>query len=246
MITENPKKKYVAKLTGKTWNSKREAMIDNYNYTVAKKLSEQTRKTPIKYIGGASDKARQEYWLQEPVLQHAVDSIANAYNIDSEVLKSRLNHEGFVDSEIQSRNYDYLNNDEKSIQRGYDLLNSTDYLSGATYFGLDDVGSLINEGKVKLINENWGDEFFINEKNRETSAAAGKTVKDNFGITAATLKYFKDKAKQDFPSASDEDLNRYSLAYFNRGAVGGKKWVKEGAKGYNYRRRLESAGKKSK
>ena len=46
---------------------------------------------------------------------------------------------------------------------------------------------------------------------------------------------FKDQAKEDFPNASEEDLNRYALAYYNRGRVGGKKWVKNGAKGYNYK-----------
>jgi hypothetical protein len=55
------------------------------------------------------------------------------------------------------------------------------------------------------------------------------------GIVAAHLKYFKDKAQKDFPNASEYDLNRYSNAYYNRGAYGGKKWVKAGAKGYNYK-----------
>jgi hypothetical protein len=54
------------------------------------------------------------------------------------------------------------------------------------------------------------------------------------GIVAAHLKYFKDKAHKDFPNASEYDLNRYSNAYYNRGISGGKKWVKSGAKGYNY------------
>lgn len=199
------------------------------------------KKTPITYIGGKPDEARATFWEQEPVMQHAVDSIAKQYGINSDALKYRLNREGFVDSEINSRNNALKRN--KNIERGYDLLNGEIYNSGAQYFGLDDVGSLITDKKVNLINENWYDEDFENEKCRHTHAVVGKTTADNIGISAATLKYFTDIAKQDNPNISDYDANRYGLAYYNRGVVGGRKWVKSGAKGYNYKRSLENGGK---
>ena len=46
---------------------------------------------------------------------------------------------------------------------------------------------------------------------------------------------FTDQAREDFPNASDADIARYGLAYYNRGRKGGKKWVKNGAKGYYYK-----------
>lgn len=43
---------------------------------------------------------------------------------------------------------------------------------------------------------------------------------------AATLKYFRDKAEQDFPGANRIFLDEAAGIYFNRGAVGGKKYLK--------------------
>ncbi len=267
MGEENKNKKYVAKLTGRRWNTKEEAIKDNYNYRVAAKLQEQTEKIPVTYIGGTPEEARDKYWKQEPVLQHAIDSVSTLYGVDPDVVKYRLNHEGFVDHMIQDRNASVKNNYTNRIPRGYSILN--DFVStgaGVSEFGFDDYGTYLTEGKIKLKGKQLYErpnglkymtpqyytdivndgKPFTNEKGRKTNPATGWDNATNFGMMAAGLKYFKDEAKKDFPNASEEDLNRYSLAYFNRGISGGRKWVKEGAKGYNYRRRLESAGKKSK
>ena len=233
-------KKYKAKYSGRIYNTAREAAIDNGNYLKAKRLTEQTNKIPLSYIGGTPNQARAKFWRQEPVMQHAVDSIARRYGIESDVLKYRLNTEGFIDDQISYRNYalkrNYIN------PRGYDILNS-DTSSGIS-FGLDDARDYILSGKVKLINENWeAADDFKNEQGRITHPVNGLTTADNIGITAAHLKYFKNQARKDFPKASDADLNRYSLAYYNRGKDRGKKWVNSGAKGYDYKRSLEEGGK---
>lgn len=221
--------KYKAKYSGKVYNTAREAAIDNRNY-ISKKLSDQTRKTPLTYIGGTKNQARAEYWRQEPVMQHAVDSIAGRYKISSDALKYRLDREGFTDLQIKERNAAVTN--RKSIPRGYKILNS-DITNGLDY-GLDDARTYIDSGKVKLINENWYDaEDFLNEKGRTTHPVNGATTADNIGIMAAHIKYFRDQAKKDYPNASDYDLDRYSMAYYNRGIGGGRKWVKDGAKGYD-------------
>ena len=233
--------KYKAKYSGRIYANRNDAIRDNASYLKARRLTEQTNKIPLSYIGSTPNKARAEFWRQEPVMQHAVDSIAKRYRIDSDALKYRLNREGFVDSEINSRNNALKHNE--NIKRGYDLLNGEIYNSGAQYFGLDDAGSLITDKKVNLINENWYDEDFDNEKGRHTHAVTGKTTADNIGISAATLKYFTDTAKKDNPNISAYDANRYGLAYYNRGVAGGRKWVKSGAKGYNYKRSLEEGGK---
>lgn len=264
-------KKYKSAPTGRIFSTKEEAQADAYGYHVGRRLSEQTKRTPIRYIGGEPDEARDEFWRQEPVLQHAVDSVANLYGISSDVLKARINKEGFVDSNIRDRNYLIKSGHSKNIPRGYEILsNYSNTYEGTNNFGLDTVGDLLSRGKIKLKGKKFYEKVigkdktgfdkygyvykspeyhtydWVNEKNITTNAASGVDIADNFGITAATLRYLRDKAKQDYPNASDYDLDRYSLAYFHRGETGGRKWVNDGAKGYNYRRRLESRGKLTK
>ena len=257
-------KKYKAKYSGRIYNTAREAAIDNGNYLKAKRLAEQTNKIPLSYIGGTPNQARAKFWRQEPVLQHAVDSVAKRYGVDPEVVKYRLNHEGFVDHNIQNRNKAIKSDNQNSIPRGYRILN--DFVpngAGVSEFGLDDYGTYLEEGKIQLTGKQLyerpnGFEYmtpqyyvgfsrdgqaYTNEKGRQTNPATGWDNATNFGMVAAGLKYFKDRAKEDFPNASNEDLNRYALAYFNRGETGGRKWVKSGAKGYNYKRNLKKGGK---
>ena len=225
----------------------------------SKRLQNDTYKIPVKYIGGTPDKAREEFWKQEPVLQHAVDSVGELYGINPDVVKYRINHEGFVDHYIQDRNSIVNEGNADGIPRGYRILNdlTTSLGDGIYEFGFDDVGTLINEGKVQLkgtryyptvdgkykwslpkyfIGEYWEDGVpYRNEKGRVTNTAIGMDNADNFGLTAATLKYFRDEAQKDYPNASNYDLDRYALAYYNRGITGGRQWVESGAKGYNYK-----------
>lgn len=211
----------------------------------AQSLIQRTRAIKPTYIGGKTDTARAEFWRQEPIMQHAVDSIAEEYGINSDALKYRLDHEGFTDAAIKMRNYAIQNPKWSDVEeyRGYGLLNSDKLASGISLFGLDDVATMINEGKVNPINENWRDGTATNEKGRETHYATSDNVKGNIGLTAATLKYFTDEARKDNPTASQTDVNRYGLAYYNRGIAGGRKWVKTDGKGYKVKRSLESGGK---
>ena len=205
---------------------------------VAKQLEEQTNKIPIKYLGGSKDNARKEFWKQEPVLQHAVDSVASQYGINPESLKYRLDKEGFTDRLINRVNMSVKQGTQRVHGRGYKLLNDPNQGLAGTQIGLDDARTYIDSGKVKLINENWYEQGpFKNEKGRMTYPVNPVTLNDGIGIVAAHLKYFRDKAQQDFPNASEYDLDRYANAYYNRGALGGKKWVKAGAKGYSYRKK---------
>ena len=235
-ITFGPK---VTPISGLGLNKNIMAMVN------ARSLAERTRAIKPTYIGGKTDKARAEFWRQEPVMQHAVDSIAGEYNINNDALKYRLDHEGFTDAAIKMRNYAIQNPKWADIEeyRGYSLLNGDKLASGISLFGLDDVATLIDEGKVNLINESWRDGTAKNEKGRETHYATSDNVKGNIGIMAATLKAMRDQAKKDFPKASEADLDRYAAAYYNRGFTGGKKYVKSGGKGYKVKRSLEKGGK---
>ena len=189
------------------------------------------------YIGGTIEESRNKFWKEYPSVEHAVDSIANAYQINPDIIKYRLNHEGYVDSSITSNN---INHTLKIYHpKNNDLKSNINTHSGFFSFGLDDVGTLIKEGKIKLINEKWYDGQNKNEKNRSVNSAVGETDLDNIGIMTATLKYYRDQAKKDYPKASNEDLDRYSVIYYNRGQQGAKKFINAGGKGYNIRRTLE-------
>ena len=240
-------RKYKAKYTGRVYNTRDAAALDNRNYLRAKRLAEQTNKIKPTYIGGSPNEARAEFWRQEPVMRHAVDSIAGRYGIQSDALRYRLNHEGFVDNAIALRNRAVQERpSDISKYRGYGLLHNSGMrkLSGPMSFGLDDVATLINENKVQPINEPWYHMTFTNEKGRNTLAADGEDVAANRGLSAATLRYFTNQAKRDYPNLSPDEAARYGIAYYNRGVAGGRGWAKSGAKGYDYKRSLKSAGKK--
>ena len=214
------------------------------NNARSKALSVISNNITPEYIGGDSNTARKKLWEQEPILSNAVDSVANRYGIDSNALRYRLNHEGIVDAIIKMRNYAVQNPKFSNIDeyRGYNLLYNPKFAGGVSLFGLDDVGTLINEGKVQPINESWYDQDFTNEHGRQTHGATSPTPIGNIGLTAATLKYFIDKAKEDNPKLSAKEASRYGLAYYNRGIVGGRKWAKAGAIGYDDRTKYKTGG----
>ena len=206
------------------------------------------KKHNIRYIGGTRQETWNKLWNKRRRLSNAVDSIAGRYGIDSDVLKYRLNHEGFTDNLIQDNNDVYRAPYIYRYTSDEDLLNE-DALSGFNSFGLDDAADYIDSGKVKLINEQWNSGTGHNEKGRKTNSAEGLTTRDNIGIVAAHLKYFKDLAKTKHPNYSSDELNRASLIYYNRGETGGEKYINSSSNNpneYNYKRRLESAGKMSK
>lgn len=163
---------------------------------------------------------RTQFWGQYPEMGQAVDSVANVYGINPGMLRSRLDREGPVDEEIKLHNM-YFDSDPTLVRNGKNLFNASVPAGyGPKRFGLDDVGTMINEGKVKLKGENYSTGDFTNEKGRQTLAASGDTFADNVGLMAATLRYFKDVAAQRHPDLSDYELNRYASGYYNRGPYG--------------------------
>lgn len=199
------------------------------------------------YIGGTPTQARQAYWDTDNEMYMLTDSVARTYGIAPELLRTRMDKEGYTDRRIKDINEEYKSKNSNypyNAILGQQLFNSRamHYVAG-NEFGLDDVGTYINDGKVHLINETWRDGQFTNEKGRQTNIAIGRNYSDNIGIMAATLKAMRDQAKKDFPKASEADLDRYAGAYYNRGFTGGKQYVKAGGKGYKVKRSLEEGGR---
>lgn len=197
-----------------------------------------------RYIGGSPEESRAQYWKQDPEMRIITDSIANEYDISSDLLRARLDAEGFTDSRINAINANLRNPKQLNAQYGAAYSNSRAVPTDATdYYGVDDMGTYIKNGAAKLINERWNEGEFVNRKGRTTKVAYGNKQKDNIGIMAASLKMFRDKAKADFPYLTDDDLDRYASAYYNRGSAGGKRWALDGAKGYTIKRSLTSRRK---
>lgn len=191
------------------------------------------------YIGGSPQDVRRKFWERDIIMRNAVDSIANEYGIDPDALRYRIDNEGFTDRVVKD-----MNNNKYSQEQlhGYRLLHTPLY-EGEHLFGLDDGTTYIRSGFAKTKGENWHNkESFID--GRTVQQSVGHTIADDIGLTAAVLKAFMDKAKEDFPNISEYDKNRYGQAYYHRGAAGGKNWVKRGAKSeknspdaYRYKKR---------
>jgi len=193
-------------------------------------------KKQFPYIGGTTQETRKKLWQVKPKIKAATDSIANAYGISSELLRNRLDAEGFTDKIIKGHNhayvypYDYndpimqakllVGANEDSI-----LYNPKYSIPAMNAFGTDDTGTLIKEGKVRLINEKWKDGSGINEKGRSVNPAEGLTNLDNIGITAATLRYFRDEAKKRNPKLTGIHLDEAAGIYYNRGITGGQNYL---------------------
>lgn len=174
-------------------------------------------------IGGPTDEARNKYWNYDTRLSQMVDSVANRYNISTELLRNRLDNEGFTDFAINTAN--------KQGPIGERLFRSkTKPGTGFELFGTDDSATYINAGKVNLINENWGDTSDINEKGRTTHSADGLTYGDNIGITAATLRYMRDEAEKRLPGSSNEFLDNAAATYYTRGITGGQTFIQNGGR----------------
>lgn len=178
------------------------------------------------YIGSNAKTAKEQnketrakYWQQAPIIRHATDSIAEAYGINPELLRDRLNHEGFVDESIKVNNRGKDSSSYNTLNTNYEWADKNGKVGspGFVGFGLDWGADNIQKGKVKLINENWSDSHNTNEKGTLVHTSDGNSNKDNIGIVAAHLKYFRDKAAKQFPNASPKRLDEIAGIYYNQG-----------------------------
>lgn len=186
---------------------------NNYNDDGSKKYQAGGKR---RYIGGNTNEARQKYFDTDKEFTDSVKVIAKRYNINPNLLASRMAKEGSIDKAIN-----YYNNTNGEFDRrevyGRD-------------WGLDDTGNNLNEGIITLKEPylNYYDEEFFNEKDRKVNSVYSPDW--NFGIsaTAAELKYRRDEMKKRFPNLSDEQLDAAASAAFNRGMYGATKYIKQG------------------
>ena len=186
---------------------------NNYNDDGSKKYQNGGKR---RYIGGNTNEARQKYFDTDKEFTDSVKVIAKRYNINPNLLASRMAKEGPIDKAIN-----YYNNTNGEFDRRE--VHGRDW-------GLDDTGNNLNEGIITLKEPylNYYDEEFFNEKDRKINSVYSPDW--NFGIsaTAAELKYRRDEMKKRFPNLSDEQLDAAASAAFNRGIYGASKYIKQG------------------
>lgn len=186
---------------------------NNFNDDGSKKYQNGGKR---RYIGGSTNEARQKYFDTDKELTDSVKVIAKRYNINPNLLASRMAKEGPIDKAINYYNDTNGKFDRREVH-GID-------------WGLDDTGNNLNEGIITLKEPylNYYDEEFFNEKDRKVNSVYSPDW--NFGIsaTAAELKYRIDEMKKRFPNLSDEQLDAAASAAFNRGIYGATKYIKQG------------------
>lgn len=186
---------------------------NNFNDDGSKKYQNGGKR---RYIGGSTNEARQKYFDTDKELTDSVKVIAKRYNINPNLLASRMAKEGPIDKAIN-----YYNDTNGKFDRRE--VHGSDW-------GLDDTGNNLNEGIITLKEPylNYYDEEFFNEKDRKVNSVYSPNW--NFGIsaTAAELEYRRNEMKKRFPNLSDEQLDAAASAAFNRGIYGTTKYIKQG------------------
>lgn len=186
---------------------------NNFNDDGSKKYQNGGKR---RYIGGSTNEARQKYFDTDKELTDSVKVIAKRYNINPNLLASRMAKEGPIDKAINYYNDTNGKFDRREVH-GID-------------WGLDDTGNNLNEGIITLKEPylNYYDEEFFNEKGRKVNSVYSPNW--NFGIsaTAAELEYRRNEMKKRFPNLSDEQLDAAASAAFNRGMYGATKYIKQG------------------
>ena len=186
---------------------------NNFNDDGSKKYQNGGKR---RYIGGSTNEARQKYFDTDKELTDSVKVIAKRYNINPNLLASRMAKEGPIDKAIN-----YYNDTNGKFDRRE--VHGSDW-------GLDNTGNNLNEGIITLKEPylSYYDEEFFNEKGREVNSVYSPNW--NFGIsaTAAELEYRRNEMKKRFPNLSDEQLDAAASAAFNRGMYGATKYIKQG------------------
>lgn len=172
---------------------------------------------PRVYIGGNTNEVRQKYFNTDTELSTAVKNMAKKYGISANVLASRMAKEGPIDEAVK-----HYNNTNGYKKRGF--------MSGPIW-GLDDMGTWINEGIIKQpsnIKDLDTDYEMENEHGRTTWSVASNNYFDGVELTALALRHFKDKMRSAYPKASEDLLEQYATAAFNLGFAGANNLIKKG------------------
>lgn len=165
------------------------------------------------YIGGKTSKITREKTAK--LIPGFIDSIvatSKRHHINPEVLYHRISKEGYLDNKAFNYNYEGSIKDQK--QYWQNVINQE--VDGFQEFGLDDAGSLLKEGRIKLTKPvSWEELDATNEKKRNVVSVSTPTVWDALEIKAGDLRRRQDIMKK--MGFRGKDLDTWTNASYNLG-----------------------------
>lgn len=165
------------------------------------------------YIGGKTSKITREKTAKLiPGFIDSIVAISKRHHINPEVLYHRISKEGYLDKEAWKYNYEGTVKDQKQYWQNV----PNREVNGFMEFGLDDAGSLLKEGKIKLTKPvSWEEIDATNEKNRDVISVVTPTVWDALEIKAGDLRRRQDIMKK--MGFKGKDLDTWTNASYNLG-----------------------------
>ena len=193
---------------------------------------------PRKYIGGTTREVRQKYYDIDTELSGLIKEIAQQYQINPNLLASRIADEGPIDNAIKTYNRNDAANgyllsqsakriDEKTGEQ-LDLWGDYGrfYTEGHNW-GLDDLDSRINNGSIKILGDystidpQYNSSYpFENEKGRITMTRKIPNLRYGIEATAAELLARRNNMIKNHPNMTDDWYDAAAQASFNYGESG--------------------------
>lgn len=163
------------------------------------------------YVGGTPNESRNKMWNKIPKVKDRIVELAKQYGIDKNVLFHRLGKEGFIDHVISN----YNNMTTLGQSKINDNILKT-YYNPFNSFGLDYAGGLLEEGKIKLLNNiNWRPVTEVNEKGIYVPSVDVDNVDNAIEIKAADMAYRQNELRK--RGILEENLPMYVNAAYNLG-----------------------------
>jgi hypothetical protein len=197
--------------------------FDQYR-NLRKNVNRKLRLQDNSYIGGSSKEARQKYFDTDKEFTDSVISISERYGLNPNLTASRIAREGPIDTAIRI----YNGNDTiYKLPKG-SLWSEEEIKTVGPQWGLNDLGSNIKEGNVKITTStpySWEDADFLDEHNRWTNTI--QSPQWWFGIegTAAELKARRDKLKKNNPWMDEATLDEAASMSYNHGEKGAQDYI---------------------
>lgn len=165
------------------------------------------------YIGGETPKITREKTAK--LIPGFIDSIvatSKRHHINPEVLYHRISKEGYLDKKAWEYNHTGTVKDQEQYWQNV----PNQEVNGFMEFGLDDAGSLLKEGKIKLTKPvSWEEMDATNEKKRDVISVVTPTVWDALEIKAGDLRRRQDIMKK--LGFRGKDLDTWTNASYNLG-----------------------------
>lgn len=179
------------------------------------------------YVGGRNNlETRNKAATLIPGLLDSIQAISGRHKIPAGLMHHRIGKEGYYDANAWEYNYG-LYTDEMP---GYWENIANKEVDGFGLLGLDDAGTLLQNGDIKLTKHvSWKPKVHRNEKNREVISVWTPTLWDALEIKAGDIKYRQEEMKK--RGYRGKDLETWTNAAYNLGMyhkdLEKKEWIRK-------------------